>query len=126
MEARDELVAMETRYWQALLEQDTNTALSLLDDPLVKVDTLGVKKLGHAEFRDMASEGHWELREYHLSDMDVEFPIDDVAVLSYAVKQMVGHRGRLGHTTQNMADTATWVRKDGAWRCAMRTETEVT
>jgi hypothetical protein len=125
METRDELVELEHRFWQALLDGDTDTALSLMNEPMLRVTALGVTKVGRTEYRDLAESGQMVLKEYHLSDVDVVFPADDVAVLAYAVRQTIAPRGRLTLLTQNMADTSMWVRKNGRWRCAMHTETEV-
>jgi len=58
-----------------------------------------------------------------LSDIDVVFPADDTAILTYRVKQAMAPRGKSASTTQEMADTSTWVRKGGQWQCVMHTET---
>ena len=55
--------------------------------------------------------------------MEVVFPNDATAILSYRVKQGVAPRGKKGATTeQHMNDTSTWVKTDHGWRCAMHTE----
>jgi len=46
-----------------------------------------------------------------------------LAILTYVVSQDVAPRGSPKGTTQQMADTSTWVHGDGGWRCVMHTET---
>ena len=61
---------------------------------------------------------------FELSDVEVVFPNDTMAIFSYHVKQGVAKRGESKSTTQLMADTSTWVQANsGDWRCVMQTET---
>jgi hypothetical protein len=80
-------------------------------------------KFDHAAYRQMAEKGPMVLKAYQLSDMDVVFPAEDTAILTYRVKQAVAPRGNDESVTQRMADTSTWVRKRGRWQCVMHTET---
>ena len=49
---------------------------------------------------------------------------NDVAVLTYRVKQSVAPRGSQEKaTTQEMVDSSTWVRKEDQWQCVAHTET---
>ena len=57
--------------------------------------------------------------------MNVLFPSDDTAVLTYRAKQALAHRGKSDEIEQEMADSSVWTRKDGRWRCVMHTETPV-
>jgi hypothetical protein len=63
------------------------------------------------------------LKAFKLSDMQVVFPNEYTAVLTYKVKQDIQARGQPRSETQEMADTSTWVRKGEDWRCVMHTET---
>lgn len=118
-----ELVDLEKRFWQALVDEDADTAVSLLTEPALMVSDHGVMKFDHDTYRQMAEKGPMVLKDFSLSDMQVEFPTEDVAVLTYKVDQTIATRGKPGQTTQKMADSSTWVRQDGSWRCVMHTET---
>ena len=65
------------------------------------------------------------LTSYELSDVEVVFPNETTAILTYGVKQDVANRGEPGSVTQQMADSSTWIRTDDGWRCVMHTETPV-
>ena len=74
-------------------------------------------------YRAIASKGPMVVKNFQLGDIQVEFPLPDVAVLTYEVTQTVSGRGSHEATTQHMADSSTWIRRDGHWICAMHTET---
>ena len=120
------LIDLETKFWQSMVDQDTDTALSLLDEPAFMVSSHGAIKFDHAGYRKMAEQGSMVLTSFELSDVEVAFPSETTAVLTYLVKQGVADRGSSKRKTQQMADTSTWVLTDeGDWRCVMHTETPV-
>jgi hypothetical protein len=123
--ASKELVALETKFWQAMVDQDTDTALKMLHEPALMVSGHGVVKFDHDGYRKMAEQGGMVLTSFEFADMDVMFPNDDTAVLTYRVKQGVAQRGESGAEVQEMADASTWIREGGQWRCVMHSETPV-
>lgn len=50
-------------------------------------------KFTHHDYRRMAEQGSMTLNSFDLSDMNVVFPNDDTAVLTYRVKQSLTPRG---------------------------------
>lgn len=118
-----ELIDLETRFWQSMLDNDTGVALSMLHEPALMVSPHGSMKFDHAGYRQMAEQGTMVMKSYRFSDMDVLFPNDDTAILTYKVRQVIAPRGDGASVTQHMADTSTWVRKGGQWQCVMHTET---
>jgi hypothetical protein len=123
--ARQELVALETRFWQSMVDQDTDTALNMLHEPALMISSHGVVKFDHEGYRKMAEQGGLVLTSFEFTDMDVVFPNDATAVLTYRVKQGVAQRGDGKAETQEMADSSTWVKEGGQWRCVMHSETPV-
>src|SRR5215467_12581502 len=120
-----ELIELETRFWQSILAQQTDVALELLDEPALMVSSNGPMKFDHAGYRKMAEHGSMILKSFEFSDMEAHFPDATTAILTYRVRQRLGKRGENGNTTQEMADTSTWVRKGGQWKCVMHTETSM-
>lgn len=120
-----DLIALENRFWQSMVDEDTDTALTLLDEPALMVSSHGAMKFDHAGYRKMAEQGTMVVKSFKLSDVNVLFPTDDTAVLTYKVKQEMSTRGKSDEIKQEMADSSVWTRKDGQWRCAMHTETPV-
>jgi ketosteroid isomerase-like protein len=114
---------LERRFWQSMVDEKTDTALALLDEPALMVSAHGSMKFDHAAYRKMAEQGQKVLKSFELGDMETVFPTDDTAILMYSVKQTMAPREGGADSTEEMVDTSTWVRKDGAWKCVMHTET---
>ena len=120
------LIDLETQFWQSMVDQKTDVALGLLCEPALMVSAHGAMKFDHAGYRKMAEQGTMVVKSFAFSDMEVVFPNDATAILSYRVKQGVAPRNGSGTATeQEMHDTSTWIKTDGGWRCAMHTETPV-
>ncbi len=120
---RAKLVDLETKFWQSMVDRDTDTALSLLCEPALMVSAYGAMKFDHAGYRKMAEQGSMVVKSFEFSDMEVVFPNDTTAILTYHVKQSVAPRDNGAAKDQEMNDTSTWVQTDDGWRCAMHTET---
>jgi hypothetical protein len=117
------LIDLEEKFWQSILDHDADTALELLSQPALMVSEHGALKFDHAGYRKMAEQGSMVLTSYELSKMDVVFPNDSTAVLTYKVKQEIATRGKDESTVQEMNDTSTWVKDGSRWQCVMHTET---
>ncbi|MET0349880.1 MAG: nuclear transport factor 2 family protein [Rhizobacter sp.] len=119
------LVDLETKFWQSMVDQDTPAALAMLNEPALMVSSHGAMKFDHAGYRKMAEQGSMVITSFELSDMEVVFPNDTTAILTYHVKQEVASRddGDVEGMTQEMNDTSTWVQTGSGWRCVMHTET---
>lgn len=121
-----ELMNLETRFWQAMVDEDADTAIALLDEPALMVSEHGAMKFGHDDYRRMAEQGPMVVKAFQLSDMDVTFPNEDTAIITYRVRQSVAKRDGARSTEQEMADSSVWTRKNGQWLCAIHTETPAT
>ena len=119
------LIDLETRFWQSIVDQDADTATSMLAEPALMVSSHGAMKFDHDGYRKMAEQGGMVLKSFELSDVEVVFPNDTTAILTYEVKQSMADRGKSSGVTQQMADSSTWIRTDDGWRCVMHTETPV-
>ena len=117
------LIDLETKFWQSMVSKDTDAALEMLTEPALMVSSHGAIKFDHAGYRKMAEQGSMVLTSFELSDMEVVFPSESTAILSYRVKQGVAPRGSGESTVQEMNDTSTWIQTGKPWQCAMHTET---
>ncbi|NPC55678.1 nuclear transport factor 2 family protein [Caenimonas soli] len=117
------LIDLETKFWQSMVDQDTDAALEMLSEPALMVSSHGAMKFDHAGYRKMAEQGSMVLKSFELSDMEVVFPNETTAILTYHVKQGVAPRGKGESTAQEMNDTSTWVQNGARWQCVMHTET---
>ena len=120
---RKTLVDLETKFWQSMVDQDTDTTLSLLCEPAVMVSAHGAMKFDHDGYRKMAEQGTMVITSFKLSDVEVVFPNEATAVLMYHVKQSMALRGKTESVTQEMTDSSTWVQDGKNWLCVMHTET---
>ena len=120
---RDTLIELEKRFWQSLVEQDSDTAIEMLAEPSLMVSGHGAMQFDHAGYKKMAEQGSMVLRSFELSNMQVMFPNDSTAVLTYHVKQEMAPRDKSSGTTQEMNDSSTWIREGTFWKCVMHTET---
>jgi hypothetical protein len=120
---RETVIDLENRFWQAIRDQDTETAVEMLSEPALMVSSHGVIKFDHDGYRQMAEKGAMVLTAFELSDMQVVFPNDTTAVMTYHVKQKLAPRGKKDEVVQEVNDTSTWVRDGTEWKCVMHTET---
>jgi hypothetical protein len=123
--AQDTLIKFENQLWRSMVEQDVESALAILAEPAVMVSEHGAIKFDHAGYRRMAEKGSMVLTKFELCDMQVTFPNETTAVLTYRVKQQMAPRGETGGTEQEMSDSSTWIQNHGNWKCIMHTETPV-
>lgn len=119
------LIDLEKKFWQSLVDQDTDAALRILEQPALMVGSHGTIKFDHAGYRKMAEQGSMVVKSFELSEMETVFPNDATAILAYRVKQEVAARQDGKTTVQEMNDTSTWVSTSDGWKCVMHTETPV-
>jgi hypothetical protein len=119
------IIDLETKFWQSMVDKDTDTALSMLAEPALMVSTHGAMQFDHAGYRKMAEHGTMVVTSYELSDTHVLFPNPSTAVMTYKVKQGVAPRDTGKTEFQEMNDTSTWIKSDKGWQCVMHTETPV-
>ena len=116
------LIELETKFWQSMVDQDTDAALQLLHEPAQMASAHGAMKFDHAGYRKMAEQGAKVVTAFTLSDIEVLFPSTTTAVMTYRVKQTVAAREGGESSTQNMSDTSTWVYVGKRWQCVLHTE----
>jgi hypothetical protein len=120
---RSEIEGLEKAFWDSMVAGKPEVATEMLTEPAVMVSGHGATKFDHAAYTRMAKDDRYKLIDYSISEMDVIFPRDDVAVATYHVDQRMEMRGEEVHT--DMYDTSTWVKISGEWRCVMHTESPV-
>lgn len=120
---RETIIDLENKFWQSMVDHDTDIALDMLTEPALMVSSHGVMKFGHEDYRRMAEKDSLVLKEFELTNMEVVFPNDATAVCSYRARQRMSQRGKSDATEQEMNDTSTWVKTPEGWKCVMHTET---
>lgn len=118
---KDELLALEKRYWQAIQDSDFETALNLTDEPCIVTGAQGVATLDRDRFRDLMKSANFKIEDVYFDpDVQIRMLGNDAAVLAYTVRERLTVDGK--SVTMDAADASTWVRRNGQWKCALHTE----
>jgi ketosteroid isomerase-like protein len=117
-----EIERLERAFWQSLVDRDAAAAREMLAPEALMVGSHGAMRFDPAQYEKMLLDPKHGLLEYTLSDMDVLFPSDDVAIATYRAHQRMRMDGN--EMEQDVCDSSTWVKVDGAWKCAAHTESE--
>src|SRR5688572_26422029 len=104
------IIDLEKKFWQSMVDNDSDTAINMLCEPALMVSSHGAMKFDRAGYRRMAEQGQYTLSDFELSDMQVVFPNDDTAVVTYHARQTVKPRSSGEPVVQEVNDTSTWVR----------------
>ena len=112
---------LEKAFWQSMVDKDADKAATMIADDSLVVGPEGAMRIGPEEYKRMTEEGQWELDRFELSDVNVVFPNEDTGIIVYKVHQTGTMRGQ--EMDLNCADSSTWVREGGDWKCALHTET---
>jgi ketosteroid isomerase-like protein len=116
----NELLDLETQYWQALKEKDVDTAMRLTDEECIITGAQGVDRINRRALSDMMKNAPYTLNAFELKEPEVSQLRDDVAILAYKVHEELTVDGK--PVKLDAAEASTWVRRDGGWRCALHTE----
>jgi len=115
-----ELLDLEQQYWQAMKDKNVDAAMRLTDEECIITGAQGVATVSRQGLSDMLKNAPYTLHDFELKDEQVRELKDDVAILAYKVHEELTVDGK--PVKLAAADTSTWVRRDGRWRCALHTE----
>ena len=119
-DTHEEIVELERKYWQAMVDRDLDAALQMTADPCLIAGASGVAVVDHAKYRQIFEGAKWELLEYALDNIQTHAVTDDVILIAYTITENLVVEGK--PVTLKASDTSTWVRRDGRWVNAMHTE----
>jgi ketosteroid isomerase-like protein len=117
---KDEILALETAYWNALCKKDGTTAARLSSDSAIVTGKHGLTTLSKEKMKSLTEEGKWTLNSFEFQDVAFLAPTPDVAILAYTVTQNVTMDGKT--QTLRAADSSTWVRGPDGWNCCAHSE----
>ena len=120
MSLDSEILSLERKFWQSMVDKDSATGAALAADPCLVTGAQGVGRIDRKTFAKMMQTGSWDLHAFAFDDVKVERVTDDVAVIAYKVREDVTVDGK--KMTLEAADASTWVRSNGGWVCALHTE----
>jgi uncharacterized protein (TIGR02246 family) len=115
-----ELLDLEKQYWQALKDNDLDTALRLTDEPCLLTGAQGVGLVDRKTLVAMMKSASYTLNRFELKNVQVRALRDDVALIAYQVHEELTVEGK--PVVLDATDSSAWVRRDGRWLCAHHTE----
>lgn len=116
-----QIIELENKYWQAMVENDVDTALDLTDEPCIVSGASGVRSVTHAEFQQMMGSSEFKMKDFTIQDTEIHMLNRTTAVLAYTVREeMVGDGGEV--KVIEAADSSTWIKREDGWKCAMHSE----
>jgi ketosteroid isomerase-like protein len=118
---RDEIIALEKDYWDAMKRKDGKRTAQLSGKLALTTSDRGVTSIPKAKMGKMTEDGNWTLESYEFDDVEVVKPTPDVAIIAYTVKQKVTMDGKKQEL--RAADSSTWVRGADGWECHAHSET---
>ena len=121
MATQDEIMSLERKFWQSMVDMDVDTAVSLLNEYSAAVSSRGVHHFNPSEYKEMALSEDARITSFEFFDEKVIFPAPDVAIASYKAKQSFIMNGQSHDMI--VYDTTTWVKKGGRWLASAHTET---
>lgn len=119
--AKDEILALEKEYWDAMRRKDGKRASELSGKSSLVTGASGVMTISKDKMGKMTEEGNWTLESYEFTDVEVVSPSPDVAIIGYKVKQNLTMDGKKQEL--RAADSSTWVRGTDGWECHAHSET---
>ena len=120
-ESTDTIVKLEKTFWQSMVDKDADKAMTMIADECLITGPMGTMRSDPEDYKRMTEQGGWELDEFEFSDVQVIFPVEDVAIIAYKVHQTGTMKGK--PMDLRCADSTAWVRDGREWKCALHTET---
>ena len=121
---KDEIVALETSYWEAIKAKDGAKTAKLSGEKAIVTGVQGVMSIPKAKMGEMTKTGDWTLESYAFDNVEVVTPTEDVAIIVYTVRQKVTMKGKPQEL--HAADASTWIRGENGWECHSHSETILT
>jgi hypothetical protein len=115
-----ELVDLEKQYWQAIKDRNADEAMRLTDDSCIITGAQGIGRVRKEALAGTMKTAPYTLEDFDMNDVEVRLLGDDVAIVAYKVHERLTVEGK--SVLLDAADSSTWVRRNGEWRCALHSE----
>jgi uncharacterized protein (TIGR02246 family) len=118
-----ELMAVESRFWDALKDRDPRAAATLTEDECILVGAQGVMSIGPEALGKML-EGDlpYEIDGYAMDESKtiIRKIGNDLAIVAYPVHEDLHVEGK--RVSLDAYDATVWLRKNGKWVTVLHTE----
>jgi len=120
MLTKDQIVALEKSYWDAMKSKDWRRTAELSAKTALVTGARGIMSIPKEKMGKMTEEGSWTLESYAFEDVEVSTPSNDVAIIAYTVRQNVTMDGKAQKL--RAADSSVWIRGTRGWECHAHSE----
>ena len=118
---KQQIVDLETRFWQSMKEKDVDTAKSLIAREGLVTGPMGTMTINPEKYAQMTRDANWTLKDFEMKNVEVVQPNPDSAIIAYEVHQTGDMKGQ--PMDLRCADSSVWVKEGSEWKCALHTET---
>jgi ketosteroid isomerase-like protein len=118
---KQQIIGLETDFWTAMRDKHPPSAQALIAKQCLVTGPMGTMRIDPEQFAELTREGDWRLDAFELRDVEVLFPNEATAIVTYKVHETGEMHG--GPMDMEAADATVWVQEDGAWKVALHTET---
>lgn len=118
---RDEIIALEKSYWEAIKAKDGSRTAELSGKSSLVTGDRGVMRIEREKMGRMTEEGNWTLDDYAFEHVEVSTPSPNVALIAYTVRQRVTMNGKTDDL--RAVDSSVWIRGADGWECHAHSET---
>jgi len=118
---KQQIIDLETRFWQSMKDKDVDTAKSLIAKEGLVTGPMGTMTMDPDKYAQMTRDGQWTLQNFKMDKVEVVQPNADSAIIAYEVRQTGDMKGQ--PMDLRCADSSVWVKEGGDWKCALHTET---
>jgi hypothetical protein len=118
---KQQIIDLETRFWQSMKDKDVETAKSLIAKEGLVTGPMGTMTIDPEKYAQMTRDGQWTLDDFEINKVEVVQPTEDSAIIAYEVHQTGDMKGK--PMDLRCADSSVWVKEGGDWKCALHTET---
>ena len=118
---KQQIVDLETRFWQSMKDKDVETAKSLIAQEGLVAGPMGTMTMNPERYAQMTRDGQWTLKDFEMQKVEVVHPTPDSAIIAYEVHQTGDMKGQ--PMDLRCADSSVWVKEGSDWKCALHTET---
>ena len=118
---KQQIIDLETRFWQSMKDKDVDTAKSLIAQEGLVTGPMGTMTINPEKYAQMTRDGQWTLENFEMKKVEVVQPTPDSAIIAYEVHQTGDMKGQ--PMDLRCADSSVWVKEGSDWKCALHTET---
>lgn len=119
-DAKREIERLEQAFWRSMVDNEPEVATGMLAERALMVSGHGAMAFDHAGYTKMQLDPSHKLLDFKLSDLDVLFASDEVAIATYKVDQTVEHDGM--RMNLQAVDSSTWLKSGSDWKGVAHTE----